>query len=389
MNTLYAKSGSCISIMLNMTYPKYKEIIDSAYSNRGGIEGQRDVLKASTAVRIRKRMITDIIKGTVLPPVVLGAVVEEGIFAKLPTFGENELLEWLSDNSDSVSLIDGMQRTTALIEADKESAGALTDYELRVEIWFAKSVNQLIYRMLVLNTGQVPWDIKRQLETVFGSIMKRLKDEVPGIEVYSQDEKRRRVAAAQYQASDILELFLVFGSRKEKIDKKERLSDEFVRLDFIDLTSTGESTELFSEALSMMGALDKSISRVADNSESEKQRFSNGVEVFTGQPARVGFIVSTALAMLGRPGNTQPREQINRKWTKKKESFHNLIDRLNKLSDDELQQFLALPTLNEKLTGKRVPKVGDYERDFFKTAFTTMYEEIAELESFEICWASY
>ena len=40
--------------------------------------------------------------------------------------------------------------------------------EVREEFWVAEKVNSLIYRMLVLNTGQVPWETGRQLETVYG-----------------------------------------------------------------------------------------------------------------------------------------------------------------------------------------------------------------------------
>lgn len=35
------------------------------------------------------------------------------------------------------------------------------------EFWLAKSVRALVYRMLVLNTGQVPWTLSRQLGVVF------------------------------------------------------------------------------------------------------------------------------------------------------------------------------------------------------------------------------
>jgi len=379
-----------MSFLMTIEYPKYKQIVDAAYANKGGIEGQRDVLKASTAIRIRKRMIEDIIKGTVLPPVVIGAVISDQSFDDFLHLSEDQLVSWLVEHNDVISLIDGMQRTTALMAAEKEALNGLADYKLRVEVWLAKNVNHLIYRMLILNSGQVPWDIKRQLQTVFSTLLKKIRNDVPNITIFTQDDNKRRVAPAQYQASDILELYLVFGSRKEKIDIKEKLSDEFVRLDFIEVTSVDESSDLFCRALSLLGELDKCFGRYQnDQTEITGERFLNGKDIFGSQPARVGFIAATAQLMLGRPGSTQPKEITNAKWEEKNILMDKLIEKINQIELPQLKEFLALETLSEKLLIKKVSKVGDFEREFFKTAFYTMYEEIENLGTLEVCWNAY
>jgi hypothetical protein len=51
-----------------------------------------------------------------------------------------------------------MQRTAALFEAI-EADKAVLDRQMRVEFWLTRSVRTMIYRMLVLNTGQVPWTL--------------------------------------------------------------------------------------------------------------------------------------------------------------------------------------------------------------------------------------
>lgn len=385
MDYLHDQRGNCFSFMLKVNFPSYNKLIERAYQNRGGIEGQRGTLKSSTAIRIRKRMIDDIAKGTVLPPVVIGAAIDDVDFALFSEMNDDQMIGWLIKNADDLSLIDGMQRTTAMVEAAKEHD--LTNYELRLEFWLAKSVNNLIYRMLVLNSGQVPWDVRRQLETVFSSVLKRIKSINQSIEIFNIDESRRRRNAKQYQADNILELYLVFGSRKEKIDIKERLSDEFVRLDFLDLTANEESIYQFCEALSLMGKLDSCFCRIAQ--EEHNDRFQNGSDIFNSQPACAGFIVSTAILMLGRPGSTQSKEKLCEKWTNDKGSLELLIKKMEAMTEEELSAFLALPTLSEKLNTKRTGKVGDFEREFFKSAFTALYEEGKDLSSFEICWNAY
>lgn len=335
-------------------------------------------------------MIEDIIQGTVLPPVVVGAVVGEQSFDYFKRLSEAQFVSWLIENAGDISLIDGMQRTTALIAAEKEKKDGLKDYQLRVEVWLAKSINHLIYRMLILNSGQVPWNIKRQLQTVFNSLLKKIRNEVPNITIFTQDEKRRRTAPMQYQASDILELYLVFGSRKERIDIKEKLSDEFVRLDFIDVTSSDQSSDLFCRALHLMGELDQCFGNYqSDETSTGDERFFNGKDIFFSQPARVGFITATALLMLGRPGSTKSKEILDAEWSKKEDFLKELIRKLHSFNPSQLKEFLALETLSEKLLNKKVSKVGDYEREFFKTAFYTMYEESMDLGTLEVCWNAF
>ena len=179
---------------------------------------------------------------------------------------------------------------------------------------------------------------------------------------------------------------MAFGSRKEKIDIKERLSDEFVRLDFLELTSDTDSTLEFEEALRLMTQLDRIFERV-DAVESE--RFKSGTDVFGSQPACVGFIVATSILMLGRPGSSQSKESLEKRWSEKKAGFNSIVEKAQKMNKEELTEFLALQTLSEKLAGRKSGKVGDFEREFFRTAFSTLYDEGEDLTSFEVCWNAY
>ena len=192
---------------------------------------------------------------------------------------EDQAIQWLRDHAQSLSLLDGVQRTVALQEAAEMAE--LTDYCIRVELWVARTANELIYRMLVL----APRDIRRQVETVFAVILRQIQSIVPGIVVYKDDECRR--SAEHYRSDDILELYLAFCSRKEKFDRKERLSDVFVRLDFLDVTSAGDSIQQFAEALSLLGKLDQSFARAT--CAEEYGSFRTGTDVFRSLPACVGF----------------------------------------------------------------------------------------------------
>lgn len=266
------KRSNCLSCMGITTIQDYIKYIEDIYKIKGGIEGQRDALRTSSAIKIRKRMVEDIVKGTVLPPVVLGLLLSHEDFIKINTAEPNKdvILEILSNASDeNISLIDGMQRTTAIIEAFKMSED-IANNDLRVEIWIVENLNNLMYRMLVLNTGQVPWTIRRQLEVVYGSLLKTIKNSVPEIEIYAIDDSKYRTDGGQYQGESIIELFIVFGSRKEKVNIKERVAEEFTRLDFIESTDKSDLLSMFIRCLQIMYKVDKAFTRFESQNKTGK-----------------------------------------------------------------------------------------------------------------------
>ena len=93
--------------------------------------------------------------------------------------------------------------------------------------------------------------------------------------------------------------------------------------------------------------------------------------------------------MLGRPGSDQSKETLTSKWKSYKSAFLALLDRMNAMDPSELSDFLALPLLSERLTRKGVSRDDSYEREFFKKAFLTLYEECGNLSSFAVCWNAY
>lgn len=80
---LWDKKLKCMSAITRMSVGEYLKIVGKAYQNRGGISGQREALKQKTAISIRNRMIEDIKDGTILPPIVIGLVVNEEKYQKL------------------------------------------------------------------------------------------------------------------------------------------------------------------------------------------------------------------------------------------------------------------------------------------------------------------
>lgn len=380
---LFDHRTRCWSVLTTMTIANYLDLVGEAHQTQGALQGQRAVLTTTTAKRIRERMISDIKLGAVLPPVVIGVVVHGDYITQLPMKDAESIEEVISKgDAQTLSIIDGMQRTAALIEAASEDPSVVTQ-ELRVEFWLADSVRAMVYRMLVLNTGQVPWTISRQLSVVYAPLLHEIQEHVPEVEkLTSPDKPGRRVGAGQYSSDAIVELYIAFSLRKTAVDTKEAVSDEFSRLDFVENLAEPEFQDQFYKALAMLAELDRSFSRYEENSP---ERFSKGRNIFDAQPARIGFIVAVGSAVLGRPGANRPQDERAQRLAALVSAVDNLTQRLNAMSTDELGDFLRLDVLREVLD-RRVGQVGRYERAVFSDAFKVLVEENFELVNLEPCW---
>lgn len=392
LDRLHDDRVACHSVVISLQIKDYLSLVETAYKNRGGVEGQREKLRTTSAIRIRKRMVEDIVGGAVLPPVVIGVVLPRRQFqsiAKIDRAGLDKLINGL--DSDRISIIDGMQRTTALSEAMAVQS-SIESQLMRVEFWISESTNSLIYRMLVLNTGQVPWNLRNQVEVVFKSLIIEIRDSISGLTVLS--DGGRRSGGGHFQANELVELFLVFGARKEKIDIRERLADEFTRLDFMEAASDVSFTKNFCTALGILVDLDILFDMFKTPRTKSKDkanvRFINGRDLFASQPACVGLITAIATEVSGRPGVDRTAKEQTKRLSKIVADVSKLTTRLTSADSASLRSYLGFQTLNEAISrGRSGMSVGDMEREFFLRAFQVLIEESFKLKDLTPCWRAY
>lgn len=383
MSWLLDKKTSCWSVMCDMSVSAYIGLVEAAHTNKGKIPGQRDVLKTTTAIRIRDRMVSDIQAGAVLPPVVLGVIVSAAALEEYPKTEAKTPQEFIpADSIEQLSIIDGMQRTAALKEA-LQAEPEIGNSQIRVEFWLTTSARSLIYRMLVLNTGQVPWTLNRQLSVVYEPLIEEIKRNVPDIErVFTPDNRGRRVSAGEFGSDSLIELYIAFSSRKVNIDTRESVSEEFSRIDFIENLSSGDFQEQFYQALTLLVNFDKEFSRF----ESEaNHRFSKGRNIFDAQPSRIGFMVAIGQYVIGKPGLEKDATERARRISELQSKSTVLLKRLSEFQASAIGEFLRLQILSELLNIK-VGQVGRHERNFFFESFKLLIDESFELPTMEPCW---
>lgn len=380
----------CLSGLGHLNVKEYLELVNEVYKDNGGIEGQRAPLKTKTGINIRKRMIDDIKRGAILPPIVIGAVVPQSILDEALGCKSNTQFADIIRGIDksTLSIIDGMQRTTALDAAISDREPGDFSKTIRIDFWLAKNIDSLVYRMLVLNTGQVPWDIKRQLETIYKQVLLEIGKKIPNIDVFNIDEKERRSGAGQYRATRIVELFLAFTSRKPHIELKEKVAEDFARMDATEATANEQTLPAFIEAMKLLANLDQALATTATPAEylDESTRFKEGRDIFTSAPASIAFAAAAAQYLLGMPGYPLEFSSLESKLEALHQSIANITQKI--ATAPSKGEFIDYLTLNQKVSAKS-GRIGEYEREFFFRAFEHMFAHAASLESLTPCWSAY
>lgn len=386
----------CASVMIEMTARDYISLVEKIYRENGGITGQRAPLRTKTAKTIRNRMISDILKGVSLPPVVVGILLSSDKYEIVDDIKSRdqfvELLKTL--NNSSISIIDGMQRTTALIEA-LESPDARAVSDIRVEFWIASEVNSLIYRMLVLNTGQVPWDISRQLEAIYRPVLKSIDNSVTGtIRFISKDTgKRSNLGPYEYETEDVAELLLIFSARKREVNIRDQIAQDFVRLDLIESTLHVNLVGYFTDSLKLLSRLNSALSTLENTQDSDpRKKYSRGSDILDGFPAKAGYFSALGIFLFDKPGFDTDWNAVPIKFERIR--FH--LDRIvksihNASTQDEKEEIILLEDLREKITkhGLAATQVGRFEREYFEKGFLALFEDIERIRNLGVAWSAY
>lgn len=391
ISILYDERVQCLSAMTEVTVDTYLELIAKAYENRGGIQHQRGALKTASGKRIRERMVRDIVGGAVLPPLVIGIVAPAETIDRLENSSTEDFLKYLFDShQDHISIIDGMQRTTALLEA-KEQHQNVIFAKIRLEMWFAHKIESLIYRMLILNSGQIPWNLKQQLRVVYEPLVEELYRKVDFERLLTPGERRWR--AGEFSSDDLIETYIAFGLRKTEVDTQENLAEEFSKLDISEALASDRYEQIFFPIVQMMVELDLALSRfdpiqpLEPTGTSKSRRiYDRGKNIFDTQPPRIGFIVANAIHIAGRIGMERSEQVVTETFESLKANHQKFITRLTAMDQNELGNFLALDVLQEALGSRPTSAVGRWERAFWMHAFGVLLAESYEVPSMEPCW---
>lgn len=248
-----------VNIGAEMTIGEYLDFLPSILTNN---PYQRK--KVSSSGKTYDLLRADLIKGCVIPPIILG-VTEQHEAELRPMIGrvsqdENDEEAWstietvvrkaVADND--VIILDGLQRSLTMkgIHDDypdyvspEEHEGFLNN-KIRVEFYAGLSKPGILYRMLTLNTGQTPMTFRHQLEILYYDYIEN--DALPeGITVLKETDDARARGERKYKFSDVIDMFYAFTTGSPMPYNRQALVSELRELDFLeDFSSTADRDDM-------------------------------------------------------------------------------------------------------------------------------------------------
>lgn len=260
--------------------------------------------RVRTSKTVYSLLKTDLQRGCVIPPLVLAITNSNRLSVNeidLPELG-NQLLNYISDHPEDVLILDGLQRTFTLLDADSEMKqkeleeyNKFLDYSLRLEIYFNINKFGVLYRMLTLNTGQTPMSARHQLEMLYNDM---LDTEIEGLRLIADTDGSADATNNEFLFKNAVEGFHSYMNRNElPIDRQELL--ENVKM-LENMASESVDNDLFKEFLEcyvkLFNALreitnDHVISRdeLNENDVSESPFGLSVCKIFSTSQALTGF----------------------------------------------------------------------------------------------------
>ncbi|RZJ49707.1 MAG: hypothetical protein EOO19_04835 [Chryseobacterium sp.] len=175
------------------------------------------------------RLKNDIKDGALLPPITL-ALKPELVKKYIPFLRAEpqnvDQLNGIFQVSESVYILDGLQRTHIMKDLSEEGYDFKQNQKLLLEFWFEEDMGNLIYRLIVLNSGQKPMSMRHQVELLFLTMQDKLKKDIPGLIMYNERESKARDNASMFPFDRIVTGYQSFLNQSPEINKGKLISDK-------------------------------------------------------------------------------------------------------------------------------------------------------------------
>ena len=214
-----------LNVYVETTFGEYLSFASNIISNNG-LQRKR----VRTSKTVYSLLKTDLEQGCVIPPLVLAITNDYELEGDSEEERGSLLLDYIQTNPDSIIILDGLQRTYTLIDADlemttRDSAEYLQfkNHTLRLEVYLKINKFGILYRMLTLNTGQTPMSPRHQLEMLYSDM---LGTEVEGLKLIPDTKRGADTRKNEFKFSNAIEGFNSYLKRDElPIDRLELLEN--------------------------------------------------------------------------------------------------------------------------------------------------------------------
>lgn len=317
------------------------------------------------------RLKEDIKKGALLPAITLAINPSKvGYFlADVEAKKSDDLISKLIKSPD-LYILDGLQRSYIIKDLVDEGVVFNENQKLLIEIWFESKIEHLIYRLIVLNSGQKPMSMRHQVELLFTTLKTEIEEEIPNLKIYVEKDGQIRSQAMKFSFDRIVNAYYSFLTKSPEI-KRDNLIVKKLNEDDI-LSSNEEELNAnynhFIGYLKKYCALDLNMYKI-HSSGAESTGFKNWL---ADENTLKGFF-----AAVGRYSSDE----------KKTERVNNALDKLIKEAIKGVNDPMHLNVFYELKTGIDSKKynVGNETRRLIMDGFREFFIDEGDT-TFDECW---
>jgi len=212
------------------------------------------------------RMRQDILDGTLLPSITL-SVKQNFIDEILASLDDNKRLKELLSIPDQVHILDGLQRTHILHDIRSSGIEFKENHCVLLEFWLEKSIQNLIYRIIVLNAGQKPMSMRHQIELLFSTTGDQLIEEIHDLEIITERDEARRSKARKYPLDRLATSYYAFTSKSTEIEKENLIAQQLMEEDILagGEEKLGHDFSAFKDLLKKFVVIDDEVCRLYES----------------------------------------------------------------------------------------------------------------------------
>jgi len=364
LNSIHDNRINSTNMILESTYGEYLTFAKSILKNN---DFQRKRVKTSKTVY--SLLKNDMKQGCLMPSLVLAITDSKKAFS--PTMSESELLGYFIDNAAKVLILDGLQRTYTLLDAEAELSKdepekytAFLLYPLRLEVYCNINKFGILYRMLTLNTGQTPMSARHQLEMLYSDM---LDTEVDGMTLIPDNAGKADPDDNQFVFQYVIEGFNSYMNRKEFPIDREELLENVKMLEKI--SSEDVSSDIFKSFLETYIQVFRTLRQISANyiiTEDDLREYEIDGNPFGKKVSKV-FSSSQALTGFGAAvGKLKDNGIIS--------SFEDIVNCLQTLKNkNNGHEWLLEMLKNFDIIRNTSKKIGNAQRMYFQYFFRELF----------------
>lgn len=219
------------NILIEMTIGEYLRIAHKILDNN---PYQRRRVERSTTVY--SMLNKDLQQLCTIPIITLAFYDVNNNVTRIEDLSDTNIEDSLQ--STPLIILDGLQRTYTLLDAEKEFQSTLfadefgnnrfLEHRLRVELYNGLSKTGVLYRMLTLNTGQTPMSKRHEIEILYAGFLERPID---GISFNRQASSGRDTGIDVYDFDDAIEGYTSFIDSDESVIDRIKLLSAIRRME--------------------------------------------------------------------------------------------------------------------------------------------------------------